>query len=84
LIRIANHGVGTIIGRRTKTAGKEYLRIWIYVPTKISEDSAFPFKAGDPCEIDLDIKEAKLVIKPIDRAKAEKQGWNKRRRTGRD
>jgi len=83
MIRIASHGIGTIIGRKTTTAGKEYLRIWIYVPTKISEDSAFPFKAGDPCEIELDTKEGKLLIKPIGLEKAEKEGWSKRRRAGR-
>jgi hypothetical protein len=36
--------------------GKEYSRIWVYVPTKVSEDTAFMFKIGEPCSVEIDEK----------------------------
>ncbi len=45
---MARSGVGTIIGRKSASKGREYTRIWIYVPTKVKEDTAFPLKWGPP------------------------------------
>lgn len=45
---MARSGVGSIIGRKSVSKGREYTRIWIYVPTKVQEDTAFPFEIGDP------------------------------------
>jgi hypothetical protein len=45
-VDLARTGVGTIIGRKSVNKGKEYSRIWVYVPKKISEDTAFPIKIG--------------------------------------
>ena len=42
-LALARTGIGTIIGRKSVSKGKEYVRIWVYVPTKGSEDTAFPF-----------------------------------------
>ncbi|MHB8565519.1 MAG: hypothetical protein ACYC7D_04465 [Nitrososphaerales archaeon] len=82
LYKIASHGIGTVIGRRTVSSnGKEYVSVWIYVPTKISEDTAFPFKVGDPCEFNLDVKKSQLVITPLPLEKSEKLGWAKRVRS---
>ena len=75
---IAKTGVGTIIGRRSVSKGKEYVRVWIYVPTKVSEDTSFPFKIGDPCEVE--IGERHLLIRPISLDRAYKTGWAKRER----
>ena len=77
---MARKGVGTIIGRKSVSKGREYSRIWIYIPTKVSEDTAFPFKIGDPCLIELDLKEEGLTVKPIQQAKALELGWRKRKR----
>ena len=41
---IQDNDRGTIIGRKSVSKGKEYARIWVYVPTKVSEDTAFPFE----------------------------------------
>ncbi|MGH2639304.1 MAG: hypothetical protein ACRDF4_08510 [Rhabdochlamydiaceae bacterium] len=60
--------------------GKEYVRVWIYVPTKVSEDSAFPFKISEPCEVEIDSKKPSLSITPISHEKALKQGWARRSR----
>lgn len=77
---LAKNGIGTAIGRRTVSKGRQYLRVWIYVPTKVSEDTAFPFKVGEPCEVEIDAKRKGLVIKSIDAARARELGWSRRDR----
>lgn len=77
---MARTGIGTIIGRKSISKGKEYTRIWIYIPTKVSEDTAFPFKIGMPCLVDMKIEEGLLNIKPISEKEAVKLGWRKRKR----
>ena len=58
--------------------GREYARIWIYVPTKVSEDTAFPFKIGMPCLVEINKEKGQLVVKPISEKEATKLGWRKR------
>lgn len=77
---ISKKGVGTVIGRRSVSKGKEYVRVWIYIPTKVSEDTAFPFKIGDPCEVEIDTSRRQLVVTPISVEKAQELGWAKRQR----
>lgn len=62
--------------------GKEYARIWVYVPTKVSEDTAFPFKIGAPCTVKIGDDNEHLIIKPISENEAIEQGWRKRRKVG--
>jgi hypothetical protein len=77
---LARSGVGTIIGRKSVSKGKEYARIWVYVPTKVSEDTAFPFKIGNPCLVEIDEKGTRLIVNPISEKEAIKLGWRKRNR----
>ena len=77
---MARNGVGTIIGRKSVSKGKEYARIWIYVPTKISGDTAFPFEIGDPCFVEIDEKKQQLLVRSISEEDAVKLGWRKRMR----
>jgi hypothetical protein len=77
---LARTGVGTIIGRKSVSKGKEYARIWVYVPTKVSEDTAFPFKIGDPCLVEINEDKNQLIIKPIPEKEAIELGWRKRMR----
>ena len=77
---MARKGIGTIIGRKSVSKGREYSRIWIYIPTKVSEDTAFPFKTGDPCLVEIDTKKKHLQVKPILEDEARKLGWRKRKR----
>lgn len=58
--------------------GKEYERIWIYVPTKVSEDTAFPLKVGMPCLVEIDEEKAQLVVTQISEKEGIKLGWRKR------
>ena len=77
---LARSGVGTIIGRKSSSRGREYTRVWIYVPTKVKEDTAFPFEAGDPCLVEIDADGGGLSISPISVEEAVRLGWRERRR----
>jgi hypothetical protein len=70
--------VGTIIGRKSVSKGREYARIWVYVPTKVSEDTAFPFDVGMPCLVEINEEKRQLVIKQISENEARRLGWRKR------
>ncbi len=54
--------------------------IWIYVPSKVSSDSAFPFKIGEPCLLEVDNKAKSLSVKSISKQKAKELGWKERKR----
>jgi len=77
---LARSGVGTIIGRRSESKGRQYTRIWIYVPTKVMEDTAFPFKVGEPRLVEIDAEKKCLNVKPISLEEAVRLGWQKRER----
>lgn len=69
-----------MIGRRSVSKGREYVRVWVYVPTKVSEDSAFPFKVGDPCEVEIDADTKSLAVRPLSVKEANLRGWARRDR----
>ena len=52
------------INRPTKTGKKTYDKYFIYVPTDLAKDSAFPFKDGDEVEVEIDAKGKRLLVKP--------------------
>jgi hypothetical protein len=54
--------------------------VWVYIPTKLSEDSNFKYKLGDPVRITLDTKTGDLEITKVSHEEAEKQGWARRER----
>jgi hypothetical protein len=55
-------GNGRIINRPTKTAGKEYDKFFIYLPTNLVRDSGFPFKIGEMTTIRIDPDKGILII----------------------
>jgi len=77
---ITKRGIGTVIGRRSASKGREYVRVWIYVPTKVSEDTAFPFKIGEPCEVEIDTDEKALMVRSVSVKEANRMGWSRRER----
>jgi len=77
---LARTGIGTIIGRKSVSKGREYTRIWVYVPTKVSEDTAFPFEVGMPCLVEIDEERGRLIATPISEKEAIELGWRKRKR----
>mgnify|MGYP001095596297 CR=1 FL=1 len=61
-------GKGKFINRRTPGYGKIYDRFFIYVPTEVARDSAFPFKPGTV--VDLEIRGDTLVVRKMKYRKA--------------
>ena len=61
---VTQRGIGTLVKRqssqRTSKGEKTYSKYWIYVPTDVAEDKAFPFKAGD--KLLITITDAKRVF----------------------
>ncbi|MDG6983832.1 MAG: hypothetical protein JRN28_04730 [Nitrososphaerota archaeon] len=51
---MSRSGVWTVIARKSTAKGKTYRGIWLYVPPGVSEDTAFPFHAGDPVEVAIE------------------------------
>jgi hypothetical protein len=77
---MSRSGVGTVIARKSTAKGKTYRRIWVYVPSRVSEDTAFPFHAGDPVEVAIEKDDQGMSVRPISVGKALQRGWTKRRR----
>ena len=50
------------------------------MPTKVKEDTAFPFEVGDPCMVEIDRDRGGLNVKPISVEDAMELGWQERRR----
>jgi len=51
-----------IVNRPTQTAGKLYDKFYVYIPTEVAKDSAFPFKANDKVKVRIDMESKSLVI----------------------
>jgi hypothetical protein len=77
---IDNKGIGTVIGRTSKAGARKYEQLWIYIPRDMASDSMFKLKAGDPCQIELDIKTGGLAITQISESEAKAKGWARRER----
>ncbi|AEA47515.1 hypothetical protein Arcve_1513 [Archaeoglobus veneficus SNP6] len=58
-------GIGKFINRPTKTGGRTYDKFFIYIPTNVAKDSAFPFKPGE--EVVIRIDGDRLVIEKTKR-----------------
>ena len=55
-------GEGRLINRPTKTGKRVYDKFFIYVPTELARDSAFPFKSGDVLKLEVDPKRKEIRI----------------------
>jgi hypothetical protein len=51
-----------IVNRPTQTGKKQYDKIFIYVPTEVAKDSAFPFKPNEKVKIKIDSTHQRLII----------------------
>lgn len=56
-------GEGRLINRPTKTGKQVYDKFFIYVPTEVARDSAFPFKSGDVVRLEVDPKLKELRVR---------------------
>jgi hypothetical protein len=77
---LVSRAIGTVVGRKTTADGREYTRLWIYVPNKLSQDTAFRFRVGDPYDIEMDTKTGELTIRGISPDEAIHCGWSRRKR----
>jgi len=59
-IALAKEGKGKVVDR-----GVKYRKVFIYIPTKVFEDSAFPFKIGE--DVLVQINGDRLVISKLDK-----------------
>ncbi|HEV2120609.1 MAG TPA: hypothetical protein VGS11_10985 [Candidatus Bathyarchaeia archaeon] len=59
---MAYKGLGRFVNRPTTTGGKRYDKFFVYVPTEVAKDSAFPFEAGDVVEVGIDPRKKQLSI----------------------
>ena len=56
--------IGRFINRPTRTGGKTYDKFFVYIPTSVAKDSAFPFRPGE--EVLVRIEGKRLVIEKIE------------------
>ncbi|MDI6819657.1 MAG: hypothetical protein QMC89_01955 [Candidatus Hodarchaeaceae archaeon] len=55
-------GKGRLINRPTQTGRRTYDKFFIYIPTELARDSAFPFRPGDEVEVEIDMQGKRLLI----------------------
>jgi len=51
-----------LINRPRTSKGKHYDAVFVYIPTDVAKDSAFPFKYDDEVVIRIDQKDKRLII----------------------
>ncbi len=54
-----------LVNRPTQTAGKLYDKYYIYVPTEVARDSAFPFEANEKIKVRIDVENKRLIIEKL-------------------
>lgn len=59
---LAYKGLGRFVNRPTMTGGKKYDKFFVYVPTEVAKDSAFPFKSGDVIEVEVDARRERIIL----------------------
>ena len=47
------------------------------MPTKVSDDTAFPFKVGQPCLVEIESGKKGLCVKPVSASEAKRLGWTR-------
>jgi hypothetical protein len=55
-----------LVNRPTQTAGKSYDKFYVYIPTEVAKDSAFPFKPDDKVKVRIDVANNRLIIEKIE------------------
>lgn len=55
-------GKGRFVNRPTETGGKKYDKFYLYIPTSLARDSAFPFQVGEELLIRIDPETGKLIV----------------------
>jgi len=51
-----------LVNRPTQTGGKLYDKFYVYIPTEVAKDSAFPFTANEKLKVKIDVENKRLII----------------------
>jgi len=54
-----------LVNRPTITGRKTYPKYFIYIPSEIAKDSAFPFQADEKLKIKIDVENKRLIIEKL-------------------
>ncbi len=54
-----------LLNNPTQTAVKKYDKYYIYIPTDVAKDSAFPFKVDETIKIRIDPQNKRLIIEKV-------------------
>ncbi len=57
--------ISKLLNRPTQTAGKQYDKYYIYLPTDLARDSAFPFQKDEKLKIKIDKENNRLIIEKV-------------------
>jgi hypothetical protein len=60
--------IGRVVNRPTITGGKRYDKIFVYIPSQVANDTAFPFETGT--KVEVEIKGKTLSIKKTEDAES--------------
>lgn len=55
-----------LVNRPTVTGKKQYPKFFVYLPSNIVNDSAFPFKVDDRVKVRIDTENKRLIIEKIE------------------
>jgi hypothetical protein len=55
-----------LVNRPTKTGKKEYPKFFVYLPSAIMNDSAFPFKVDDRLKVTIDPVNKRLIVEKVE------------------
>lgn len=61
-LNLGTKAKGRFINRPTTTGGKKYDKYFVYIPTDVAKDSAFPFRVGEEVQVSIDSKHKRLVV----------------------
>lgn len=55
-------GKSKLMNRPSRSKGKMYDKYFVYIPSEVARDTAFPFKHKDEVIVKIDIKNKRLII----------------------
>lgn len=60
--KVTIDGKSKLMNRPSVSKGKKYDKYFVYIPSEVARDSAFPFKHGDDVVVKIDPEKKRLLI----------------------